>query len=275
MLSVSKVSQRSDLARPGLLRGGHLYFPVGHRVDSLRRLHYCVLHPGPWERLFSTVDHRVLPYLESIFSITSSIRLLELSNPNQPLSRRLRWKLLHLSPQHYCLAIWRKRQWKRWAASASSRSGVNLLSRYRQNFKRPYFFTENQFTEVENPMRRPCPTLEHPDHHRPRGSGVELPGAKLPGVTVDLIRQHHGTDLLRFFFHRAAENDKEEQVEEKDFCYPGPRPQTKEAGIIMPATRWRLGHSGLWLSLHRLGWNSSPVGSSRSGFQICQLMRAT
>ena len=66
--------------------------------------------------------------------------------------------------------------------------------------------------------------------------GVELAReAKLPEVIVDLIRQHHGTDLVRFFFHRAAENDNEEQVEEKDFRYPGPRPQTKEAAIIMLA----------------------------------------
>jgi len=126
-------------------------------------------------------------------------------------------------------------------AAAEAVGGDALLARVGSYYhdigklKRPYFFTENQFTE-ENPHEKIAPTLSTLIITAHVKEGVELAReAKLPEVIVDLIRQHHGTDLVRFFFHRAAENDKEEQVEEKDFRYPGPRPQTKEAAIIMLA----------------------------------------
>ena len=55
-------------------------------------------------------------------------------------------------------------------------------------------------------------------------------------MVIDIIEQHHGTSLVSFFFHRALENDKNEKtVNEEDFRYEGPKPQNKEAALVMMA----------------------------------------
>jgi len=71
--------------------------------------------------------------------------------------------------------------------------------------------------------------------------GVELAGqAKLGREIIAIIKQHHGTSLISFFYEKARERaekkgDKSLRVKEEDFRYPGPRPQTKEAGLVMLA----------------------------------------
>ncbi|NLC51272.1 MAG: HD domain-containing protein, partial [Firmicutes bacterium] len=59
--------------------------------------------------------------------------------------------------------------------------------------------------------------------------------AKMPKVITDIIRQHHGTGLVSFFYQKALESGRYEKVNEEDFRYEGPLPQTKEAAIIMLA----------------------------------------
>jgi membrane-associated HD superfamily phosphohydrolase len=58
---------------------------------------------------------------------------------------------------------------------------------------------------------------------------------KLPEVIVDIIRQHHGTSLVSFFYQEAVYDDKYKTVDEEEFRYDGPKPQTKEAALIMLA----------------------------------------
>jgi cyclic-di-AMP phosphodiesterase PgpH len=58
---------------------------------------------------------------------------------------------------------------------------------------------------------------------------------KLPEIIRDAILQHHGTSAVSFFYEKALEQDPHKQVQEKDFCYPGPKPQTKENAILMLA----------------------------------------
>jgi putative nucleotidyltransferase with HDIG domain len=103
--------------------------------------------------------------------------------------------------------------------------------------RRPYFFIENQIAQ-DNPHSKLSPnlsTLIITSHVR---DGVEL--AKSYGVpesVIDLIEQHHGTDLVRYFYQRASEKIQEdkETLEESGFHYPGPKPQTKEAAVVMLA----------------------------------------
>ncbi|MGI6035084.1 MAG: HD family phosphohydrolase [Limnochordia bacterium] len=236
VLSVSKVSQRADLMRAGFAAGAAIFSSMV-AIGAIRSDAFIVKYSflGLGNGLFSAVlTIGFLPYLESIFGITSSIRLLELSNPNQPLLRRL----LVEAPgtYHHSIIVGNLAE-----AAVEAVGGDALLARVGSYYhdigklKRPYFFAENQFTE-ENPHEKIAPTLSTLIITAHVKEGVELAReGKVPEIIVDLIRQHHGTDLVKFFFHRAAENDKEEQVEEKDFRYPGPRPQTKEAAIIMLA----------------------------------------
>ena len=59
--------------------------------------------------------------------------------------------------------------------------------------------------------------------------------ARLPEIITDFISQHHGTNLVTYFYHQATEKEKKENVAEENFRYEGPKPQTKEAAIIMIA----------------------------------------
>ncbi|MCL6615300.1 MAG: HDIG domain-containing protein, partial [Firmicutes bacterium] len=100
--------------------------------------------------------------------------------------------------------------------------------------KRPYFFAENQLTQ-ENPHEKLTPTLSTLIITAHVKEGVEMARAKgLPEAIVDIIEQHHGTDLVRYFYARAAENAQTE-LAETDFRYDGPRPRTKEAALVMLA----------------------------------------
>jgi putative nucleotidyltransferase with HDIG domain len=101
--------------------------------------------------------------------------------------------------------------------------------------KRPYFFVENQGAD-ENPHDKISPSLSTLivlSHVR---DGADLAREyRLPAVIQDIIQQHHGTTLASFFYQKATETDHGECVAEADFRYEGPRPQSKEAALVMLA----------------------------------------
>lgn len=101
--------------------------------------------------------------------------------------------------------------------------------------QRPGFFIENQMSGT-NPHERIAPSLSTLIITSHVKDGVEL-GRKyrLPQAVMDIIAQHHGTGLVSYFYHRAKESDRLETVQEEDYRYPGPKPQTREAAIVMLA----------------------------------------
>ena len=101
---------------------------------------------------------------------------------------------------------------------------------------RPVFFKENQMTK-ENPhdkINASLSTLIITSHVK---DGLELAKEyKLPKIVQDIIVQHHGTTLVKYFYYTEKNNSEHpDEVREEDFKYPGPIPSTKEAGIIMLA----------------------------------------
>lgn len=171
----------------------------------------------------------LLPFFEAGFGILSSIKLLELSNPNHPLLR----KILTDAPGTYHHSI----MVANLAESACEAIGANgLLARvgcYYHDIgktKRPQFFIENQMSQ-ENPHDQ-LPTRTSRDiiiaHAR---DGAEMLGkAKFPKEIVGIAEQHHGTTLLKFFYYKALKQD--DTIKEDDYRYPGPKAQTKEAAIV-------------------------------------------
>ncbi|BAS28476.1 phosphohydrolase [Limnochorda pilosa] len=236
VFSVSRASQRSDVTRAGFLVGAAalvtiLALGLARGTSALVPLAWVGLVNG----LISSVGTLgLLPYLETAFSITSSIRLLELANPNQPLLRRL----LMEAPgtYHHSIMVGNLAE-----AAAEATGGDSLLVRVGALYhdigkiRRPYFFVENQFSG-ENPHDKIAPSLSTliiVSHVR---DGLELAREYgLPPMVVDFIAQHHGTDLVRYFYNKALENNRGGTVEEKDFRYPGPKPQTRETAILMLA----------------------------------------
>jgi membrane-associated HD superfamily phosphohydrolase len=98
----------------------------------------------------------------------------------------------------------------------------------------PSFFTENQFKE-NNPHDELAPEestdiiVNHVKEGRMIGAGHHL-----PQPVLDLIVQHHGTQMVEYFYHRAVKNSPPElRPSESEFRYPGPKPQTREAAVLM------------------------------------------
>lgn len=232
---VSKISQRSDITRAGFLVGLANFFAI--LGMGLLGGDFGILKLS-WLGLLNGIISAILtigslPYLETLFKLTSAIKLLELSNPNHPLLRRL---LVEASgTYHHSLLVGNLAE-----AAIEEVGGDSVLVRVGAYYhdigkvKRPYFFVENQFG-MENPHEKIAPSLSTLIIISHVKDGIELAREhKLPEPLVDLIAQHHGTDLVKYFYRRAQENDRD-KVSEKDFCYPGPKPQTKEAAVLMLA----------------------------------------
>jgi cyclic-di-AMP phosphodiesterase PgpH len=171
----------------------------------------------------------LLPFLEASFGILSTMRLIELSNPNHPLLR----KILTETPGTYHHSV----MVANLADAACEAIGANgLLARvgcYYHDIgktKRPQFFIENQMN-IENPHDRlPAQTSANIIVAHATDGAEMLKKHRMPKEIVDIAEQHHGTTLLRFFYHKATTNGKE--AKEEDYRYPGPRAQTKEAAIV-------------------------------------------
>ena len=177
----------------------------------------------------------LLPFFESTFDVVTVVKLLELSNPNNPLLK----KILIEAPGTYNHSI----QVANLAEMAAEEVGGNpVLARIASYYhdagktKRPYFFKENQIGR-DNPHDKISPNLSTLIITSHVKDGLELAKEyNLPKAIQDVIEQHHGTTLVKYFYITMKNNsDKPEEVKEEDFRYPGPIPNTKESGIIMLA----------------------------------------
>lgn len=174
----------------------------------------------------------ILPFLETAFNIITPMRLLELSNPNQPLLKRL---LLEApGTYHHSLMVGNLAE-----AATETIGGNALLARVGAYYhdigklKRPNFFMENQ--SGDNPHDRMTPSLSALVIMSHAYDGVALAKKyKLPVVIMDLIQQHHGTTKLVYFYHKAK-SQGDGNVLEENFRYQGPKPGSKEAAVVMLA----------------------------------------
>jgi putative nucleotidyltransferase with HDIG domain len=177
-----------------------------------------------------------LPVLESLFKMTTDIRLLELSNLNTPVLRRL--SVEAPGTYHHSLMVGTL------AEAAAEAIGANpLVARvggYYHDLGKmlhPEYFVENQAAGV-NQHEAFTPTKSSQVLARHVEDGLEL--AKEAGLveTVrDLIPQHHGTRVMTYFYEKAKGSAVANggEVQEGTFRYPGPKPQSKEAAILMMA----------------------------------------
>jgi len=173
-----------------------------------------------------------LPVWENVFGIITPIRMIELSNPNHPLLKRL----LREAPgtYHHSIIV------ANLAESAAQAVGANgLLARVGAYYhdvgklNRPYYFRENQLTS-ENPHDKLNPTLSTNIITSHTKDGVKLAQKyRIPKVIQDFILQHHGTTPVIYFYHKAKNNNRDVKLD--DFRYTGPKPQTPETAIVMLA----------------------------------------
>ena len=235
--------ERSAIVKAGLAIGGvnllsaaalqFYLFPTGPNWVSVAIWASGGLVSGLISAMLASL---LLPVLESLFDITTDIRLLELSNLNQPVLRRLAVEAP--GTYHHSLAVGTL------AEAAAEAIGANaLLTRVGAYYhdigkmKKPEYYVENQIY-VSNKHESLSPNMSSLVIASHVKDGLVMAEAiGLAPVVRDLIPQHHGTRLMTYFYQKARDTagEKPSEVSENDFRYPGPKPRSKEAAILMLA----------------------------------------
>jgi putative nucleotidyltransferase with HDIG domain len=236
IIFLGKHNHRSKILQAGLLVGiinfiliSALVMLKNSDIFSLQSVSYFTM------ALFSGTVSAVLaiglmPFFETGFGILSTMRLIELSNPNHPLLR----KILTETPGTYHHSV----MVANLSDAACEAIGANgLLARvgcYYHDIgktKRPRFFIENQMN-MENPHDKISAQLSKTIIISHATDGAEmLRQHRMPKEIVDIAEQHHGTTLLKYFYHKACQNS-EKEIMESEFRYPGPRARSREAAVI-------------------------------------------
>ena len=188
----------------------------------------------------------ILPILEHLFKITTEISWLEMTDLNHPVLKRLSMEAP--GTYHHSLAV------ANLAEAAAESIGANpTICRVGSYFHdigkllKPQYFTENTHLG-ENPHDDLTPTMSALIIIAHVKEGVDLAlKHKLNDEIIEIIRQHHGTSTVSYFYQRALQQQEDArlggkimnlreddipEVSEDSFRYPGPRPQTREAAIV-------------------------------------------
>jgi putative nucleotidyltransferase with HDIG domain len=176
----------------------------------------------------------LLPVFEGLFNRTSRFTLLELTDLNKPILKRLNMEA-H-GTYHHSMLIGNL------VDAAAEQIGADpLTSRVMAYYHdigkmfKPEYFAENQ-SDGFNKHEKITPQMSALILVSHVKDGVELAREeKLPDVVIDGIREHHGTSVMAYFYQKALETDSHSSVNKDDFRYPGPRPHTKESGLLMCA----------------------------------------
>jgi cyclic-di-AMP phosphodiesterase PgpH len=240
---VQQYRQRSSILLTGMLIG---------LVNILTLMAFGLMNANlfAWPRVYeglcgllggvlaAVVVSAILPLLESIFKCTTDIKLLELASLNHPLLRQL----IMYAPgtYHHSMLVGTL------AEAAAEVVGANALlarvgSYYHDIGKMltPEYFVENQAGHG-NKHDRLSPSMSALIIMAHVKDGIKLAKEyKLPQRIIDMIPQHHGTNLIAYFYNKAKELEDPavQQVHEGDYRYPGPKPQTREAAIVMLADK--------------------------------------
>jgi putative nucleotidyltransferase with HDIG domain len=184
----------------------------------------------------SVIVAGTVPVIESLFHYTTDIKLLELASLNSPVLREL--MIRAPGTYHHSVMVGTMVE-----AAAEAIHANPLLARVAAYYhdigkiSKPLYFIENM-SGGENRHDKLSPSMSALILISHVKEGVELAREKRLGLPIiDIIRQHHGTGLISFFFQKAKGGDEQDarNVDERDFRYPGPKPQTREAGLVMLA----------------------------------------
>ncbi len=189
--------------------------------------------------LAGVISTGIIPLVEMAFGFTTDIKLLELANLDQPLLR----DLMVQAPGTYHHSVIVSNMVEATAKAINANPLLAKVSAYYHDIgkmKKPLYFIENQMGG-ENRHEKLAPSMSSLVLISHVKDGVELAKQhKLGQEIIDIIQQHQGKSLIAYFYQKAkdqamSKNSKGVEIKEDDFRYPGPKPQTKEAGLVMLA----------------------------------------
>ncbi|AMV72689.1 HDIG domain-containing protein [Desulfuromonas carbonis] len=178
----------------------------------------------------------LIPLVEHLFKYTTDIKLLELANMNTPVLREL--MVQAPGTYHHSIIVGNLVE-----AAAEEINANPLLARVAAYYhdvgkiRKPLYFIENLGGQ-ENRHDKLAPSMSALVLMAHLKDGVEMAReCKLGEPLINIIREHHGTSLIKFFYDKAKNKSDPDvqQVDERDYRYPGPKPQTREAALIMLA----------------------------------------
>ncbi|QAY66302.1 HD family phosphohydrolase [Paenibacillus protaetiae] len=241
IFSIHRASQRSTILKAGIMASlfGSLSVLsltlLTGKLDQEATMIYSIGFAFVNGLLTAILVIGLMPFFEVTFGILSALKLVELSNPNHPLLR----KLLTETPgtYHHSVMVGNLSE-----AAAEAIGADGLLCRVGSFYhdigktKRPNYFIENQ-SNIENPHDTIDPKLSKSIIVAHARDGVEmLKSYNMPKQLRDIAEQHHGTTSLYYFYHKAVKQAEEQGIEPAftldDFRYPGPKAQSKEAAIV-------------------------------------------
>jgi putative nucleotidyltransferase with HDIG domain len=239
LFSVQKIRNRGQMFR------AILYVLISYLVVNVT---FGFFHFEPIEDIFSNFAFYMLPnavltptvvflligVFEKLFDVSTDITLLELSDLNHPLLKRL--SVEAPGTFHHTIIVGNL------AESASKAIGANsLLARvgcyYHDVGKilKPEYFVENQM-DAMNKHEKLTPTMSCIILNNHIKKGLELAEKyNIPKIVKQFIPEHHGTSLMTYFYNKALDTMDPKDINEDDYRYPGPKPQSKETAISMMA----------------------------------------
>ncbi len=246
IVSISNADRRTAIIRAGVITGciaaltvlAVQLFAVATvasdvTVQNTIVAMFCALLAGIGAAIFTMI---AAPIVESVSGYTSDIKLLELANLNHPLLRELIVRAPGSYHHSHLVGVLGE-------AAAESIGANPLLVRVGAYYhdigkmKKPQYFVEN-IKGGDNRHERLSAHMSALIIAAHVKDGIEMAqSAGLPKVITDMIPQHHGTRMMKFFYEKAKGNEDPDlqKIDEKEFCYPGPKPQTREAAILMLA----------------------------------------
>ena len=239
VFSVRDVKNRSQiLASAGLVLLAYVLVLLGHellRADPFTSDFWADVIAVAVNAALILLAAPVLWGMERVFGVTTDMTLLELSDTNRPLLKKLSMQ----APGTFNHSL----QVANLAEAAADAVGANALrarvgALYHDIGKmlKPEYFIENQ-QPGENPHEKLKPSMSALVIAAHVKEGVQLGREQnLPEMVIDFIASHHGTGLIEYFYRKAQEAEEDPSVvDESDYRYPGPRPQTNEQAIVMLA----------------------------------------
>jgi len=239
IFAVYRIRTRNQVFRAILYIAVAYYWVVlalyGLRFDSLFEASKTfVYYMLPNAVLSPFITFMVLGLFEKMFDMTTDVTLLELSDLNHPLLKRL--SLEAPGTFHHSMVVGNLAE-----AAAKVINANSLLARVGSYYhdigkmEKPEYFVENQM-DAANRHEMLSPNMSALILSSHVKNGVEMARRYgIPKVIRDFIPEHHGTNTMTYFYKKALENAGEKAVNEADFKYPGPKPQSKETGIVMLA----------------------------------------
>jgi hypothetical protein len=243
VLSLGHIRSRSKLIYVGLFAGGAaVLLDIVLNVINDQPVDLAMLKEafrnGLWALTAGCITGSLLSFIEQLFGVLTDLSLLELGDVAHPLLQ----ELVRRAPSTYNHSVTVGSIAEAAAESIGARGLLVRVGAYFHDIGKmlkPTYFVENQGPD-DNRHETLVPAMSTLVIIAHIKDGADLARQhRLPQPIIDLIAQHHGTTRVEFFYDRATEQHQADpngaEVDESSFRYPGPKPQTKEAAVLMLA----------------------------------------